>query len=66
MKALGRSKGGFATKIDPVINDLGNPLRFQLTPGQCQDIAKHSNMIKYFSKSNILADKSYDTNNLID
>ena len=65
-EALGRSKGGFTTKIHAVVDGLGNPLRFQLTPGQRQDITQAPDMIKDFSQSKILADKGYDANSLID
>jgi transposase len=65
-EALGRSKGGFTTKIHAVVDGLGNPLRFQLTPGQRQDITQAPDMIKDFSQSKILADKGYDAKSLIE
>ena len=33
-QALGRSRGGFTTKIHVLVNGRGNPLRAILTPGQ--------------------------------
>ena len=33
-QALGRSRGGFSTKIHVSVDGLGNPLRFILTGGQ--------------------------------
>lgn len=33
-EALGRSKGGFSTKVHALVDALGNPLKFILTPGQ--------------------------------
>lgn len=36
-EALGRSAGGFSTKIHAVCDALGNPLRFIVTPGQQHD-----------------------------
>src|SRR5215831_13927999 len=38
-QALGRSKGGVSTKIHALVDALGNPLRFLLTPGQVHDLA---------------------------
>lgn len=35
--ALGRSRGGFSTKIHLVCDGEGHPLCFQLTPGQTHD-----------------------------
>ena len=32
-EAIGRSKGGLSTKIHAVVDALGNPLSFHLTPG---------------------------------
>ena len=39
-QALGRSRGGFSTKIHVTVDGLGNPLRLLLTPGQRHDIIK--------------------------
>jgi hypothetical protein len=39
--ALGRSRGGFSTKI----HALGNPLKFILTAGQRNDITQAENLI---------------------
>ena len=36
--AIGRSKGGLSTKIHALVDALGNPLRFLLTPGQAHDL----------------------------
>ena len=36
-EALGRSRGGFSTKIHAVCDSHGNPLRFILTEGQAAD-----------------------------
>ena len=36
-EAIGRSKGGLTTKIHAVVDGLGRPLCFLLTPGQAAD-----------------------------
>ena len=36
-EGLGRSCGGFSTKVYAVCDALGNPLRFIITPGQHHD-----------------------------
>ena len=38
-QALGRSRGGLSSKIHALVDALGNPLRFLLTPGQAHDLA---------------------------
>jgi transposase len=39
-EALGRSRGGFTTKIHAAVDSLGNILRFFLTPGQRNEITQ--------------------------
>ena len=39
-QALGRSKGGFTTKIHVMVDALGNPLDFILTGRQAADITQ--------------------------
>ena len=39
-QALGRSRGGFSTKIHVSVDALGNPLRYKLTGGQTHDITQ--------------------------
>ena len=64
-EALGRSKGGFTTKIHAVVDALGQALRFKLTGGQRNDITQSSELLSGFERANILADKAYDSNVLI-
>ena len=64
-QSLGRSVGGFTTKIHVVIDCLGNPLRFILTPGQHHDITEAKNLIKGFSGTFVIADKGYDSDTFI-
>ncbi len=65
-EGLGRSKGGFTTKIHVVVDALGQALRFSLTPGQRHDITQASALLEGFENANIIADKGYDSNALID
>lgn len=59
-EALGRSKGGFTTKIHIATDGLGNPLKFIITPGQQHDICQATELCKPFSNAVVLADKGYD------
>jgi len=61
---LGRSKGGFSTKIHVAVDSLGNPLRFILTPGQRHDITQAEALIADYKADYVLADKGYDSNAL--
>lgn len=63
-EGLGRSCGGFSTKIHAVCDALGNPLRFIVTPGQCHDISQAIGIITGIDAEALLADKGYDSDQL--
>lgn len=65
-QALGRSRGGFSTKIHVVVDALGNPLRFILTGGQRHDITQAEALIDSFQFEHVVADKAYDANSLLE
>lgn len=58
-QALGRSRGGFSTKIHVTVDGLGNPLRLQLTAGQRHDIIKAFDLIVDLAFDYVLADRGY-------
>ena len=58
-QALGRSRGGFTTKIHITVDALGNPLRLSLTPGQRSDVTKAFEMIEGFAFDYLIADRGY-------
>jgi transposase len=64
-QALGRSRGGFSTKIHIGVDALGNPLRFILTAGQRHDITQGSALIADLHFDRIIADRSYDANDFL-
>nr|CAM77450.1 transposase, IS4 [Magnetospirillum gryphiswaldense MSR-1] len=59
-QALGRSRGGFGTKIHAVVDALGLPVRFKLGPGQQNDMAPAQELIDGLKAEQVLADKAYD------
>ena len=65
-QALGRSKGGFTTKIHALVDGLGNPIKFILTGGHRNDITQAGELLKEQHDTVILADKGYDSQALID
>jgi len=65
-EALGRSKGGFSTKIHALADALGNPLKFILTPGQKSDIAQADSLTKDIFDATCLADKGYISKNFFE
>jgi hypothetical protein len=48
--ALGRSKGGFSTKMNALFDALGNSLKFILTAGQ-RNYCKNGNKRMYLQKN---------------
>ena len=64
-QALGRSRGGFSTKIHVLVDALGNPLRFCLTGGQRHDITQAPALITGLSFQHLIADRGYDAESLL-
>jgi transposase len=60
-QALGRSRGGFTSKIHVVVDGLGLPLDFILTPGQRHDITQGPALIEGWRADYVIADKGYDS-----
>jgi hypothetical protein len=46
-QAIGRSKGGLSTKIHALVDALGNPVAFFLTPGQAHDLQGADALLPY-------------------
>jgi len=65
-QALGRSRGGFSTKIHVTVDGLGNPLRLELTAGQRHDLIKASDLIADLEFDYILADRGYASADFLD
>jgi transposase len=63
-QALGRSRGGLTTKIHMLVDALGRPLRFIVTPCQTGDITRAPALLRGQSGDTVLADKAYDSNAL--
>lgn len=65
-QALGRSRGGFSTKIHITVDGLGNPLRLRLTAGERHDITQAAALIEGLSFDHIIADRGYTAQDFID
>jgi transposase len=59
-EAIGRSKGGLSTKIHALVDALGNPLAFMLTPGQAHDLEGADALLPQMVADTLLADKAFD------
>lgn len=66
-KAVGRTKGGLNTKVHAIVDGLGNPVAFLLSPGNDND---STHAIELMNKtdiagSNLLGDKAYGTKEIL-
>src|SRR5262245_14737244 len=64
-QALGRSQGGFSTKIHVKADGLGNPLRFILTGGERHESTQAQPLLGEEVGEYVLGDRSYDHDDLI-
>jgi len=64
-QALGRSRGGFSTKIHLLVDALGAPLRFILTAGQRHDVTQAQALIEPYQFDYVIADTAYDADSLL-
>ncbi len=64
-EALGRSRGGFSTKIHLGCDAVGQPVKIILTPGQDHDVTQAQELIKNVDAEKVIADKAYDSDELI-
>ena len=60
-KAVGRTRGGLNTKLHAIVDGLGNPVEFLLSPGNDHDSTHAIELLKKvdIAGSNILGDKAY-------
>src|SRR4029078_3586157 len=65
-QALGKSKGGWTTKILALTDALGNLVRFILLPGHRFDTVGVAPLIKDLEFGGLIADKAFDSNWIIE
>jgi transposase len=64
-QALGRSRGGFGTKIHAAVNGLGLPVKLLLTPGQAADVTQAKTLIEGVPFEVVIGDKGYDSKEVV-
>jgi transposase len=62
---LGRSRGGFGTKVHVACDGLGKPVKIILTPGQDHDVTQGPALIADNEAKKVIADKAYDSDDFI-
>jgi transposase len=63
-QALGRSKGGFTTKVHVTVDGLGNPLRLRLTAGHRHDITQA--LVEGLAFDHLIADRGYAAQDFVE
>ena len=58
---MGRSRGGFGTKIHGVVNPLGHPVVLKVTGAEAADSPHLPGLIADLETDAVLADKGYDS-----
>ena len=53
------------TKIHALVDALGNPVAFSLTPGQASDLSQAEPLLENADPQAFLADKAYDADRLV-
>jgi len=62
---LGRSRGGFSTKIHILVGALGNPVEFILTGGQEADVTQAEPLMQGYEAGAFIADKAFDSDAVV-
>jgi len=63
-QALGRSRGGFGTKLHLAVDALGNPVALHLSPGQDADVTHAEALLGDLEPAAVIGDKGYDSDAL--
>ena len=63
-QALGRSRGGFGTKVHAAVSGL-LPVKLILTPGQAADVTQAKTLIEGVPFEVVIADKGYDSKEVV-
>ena len=63
-QCLGRSRGGFSSKIHLLVDALGFPLQFILTGGERHDLSQAESLLAPFHFDAVIADKGYSSDPL--
>lgn len=65
-QALGRSRGGFSTKIHVAVRGKGQPVKLHLTEGQRHDVTCAEILLEGLEPEFVIGDKGYDSDPLRD
>jgi len=64
--AIGRSRGGFSTKLHAVVTVDGQPIEIRATPGQQHEATIAEDLLDFVHGGYCLADGGYDADRILD
>ena len=59
---MGRSRGGFSTKLHAVVDTKGRPIHIALTPGQRHEMIMADELLAHARGKALIGDTGYDSN----
>lgn len=62
---MGRSAGGFSTKLHAVTTTYGKPTHVELTPGQQHESTVAKSLLEHVTGKAVVADAGYDSNEIV-
>ena len=65
-QALGKSRGGFGTKVHGSFDGLGHPVELKLTGANESDIAQAEELLAGHAPAVVIADRGYDKKALVE
>jgi transposase len=63
---IGRSRGGPSTKLHTLVDALGNPVAFALSPGQTHEMKHASELLESVRDAYVVGDSAYSSKALIE
>ena len=63
---IGKSRGGYSTKVHATTDSLGCPTRFVLSAGNASDYSFAHVLLNGQDAKYVIADKGYDSNEIVD
>ena len=62
---MGRSRGGFSTKLHAVVDTKARPLYVTLTPGQRHEMVAAPDLLSHATGKALIGDTGYDSNEFV-
>jgi transposase len=62
---LGRSRGGFSTKIHAVVDTEGRPIHIAITEGQRHEMIVAAELLEHARGKALIGDSGYDSNSFV-